>query len=120
MIWKVLIVVLIVGLFLISFVSAMVVDFYYNINCPHCNQVKPLILELSKQYKINFFDTSQGSYNVQGVPTIKIKTNDERKINLVGSQEIQRRLKCELDEMTTKQCPTYSSNNYKGGSYFIR
>jgi len=113
-------IVVLIGFLLVGSVSAIVVDFYYNPECPHCKQVAPLVSELSKQHKINFLDTSKGSYDIQGVPTIKIKTDDGREIELVGSQEIPRWLRCELNEMTTKGCPTYSSNNCIGGSWFIR
>jgi len=118
--YKLLFGILIIGLFLEGCVSAMFVDFYYSPSCGYCTQVKPLILKLSEQHKINFLDVSKGSYNISGIPTIRIITDDKRKIKLVGSQEIQKRLKCELNEMTTKQCPTYSSNNYKGDSWFIK
>lgn len=111
---------LIVGIFLlVGCVSATSVDFFYSQNCGHCKQVSPIVSKLSNQYKINSYDVSQGSYNIQSVPLIQIKTNDCRNIELIGSQEIPKYLKCELQEMTTKECPT-SSFNKERQSWFIR
>ena len=107
------------GVLSIGCVSAMVVGFFYSPDCPHCKQIAPFVAELSNQHNINFYDISQGSYNISGVPTVTIKTDDCREIKLKGSQEIPKWLECELNEMTTKQCPTYSSNPIEG-SWFIR
>lgn len=108
----------VLGLLLISGVSALSVDFFYSASCSHCKQVYPLVFDLSKQHKINFLDVTQGSYNIPGVPMIYIKTSDCRDIELRGSREIPRYLKCELNEMTTMECPTYSFNKEKQ-SWFI-
>jgi hypothetical protein len=73
----------------------------------------------SPYYKWNFFDVSKGSYNIQGVPTIEIKTNDCRNIEIVGDQPIIKQLPCELQEMSTKECMTYiNGEGARGGSYF--
>ncbi len=109
----------VLGLLLVSGVSALSVDFFYSHSCSHCKQVYPLVLDLSNKYQINFLDVTRGSYNISGVPTIYIKTNDCRNIELGGSQEIPKYLKCELNEMTTKECPTYSFNKERQ-SWFIK
>jgi hypothetical protein len=64
-----------------------------------------------------FFDTTQTSYNISGTPTVKIKTNDCRNIELVGSYEIPKYLECELKEQSSKECPTHIE--LKRGSYFL-
>lgn len=103
---------LIIGLMLVGSVSASSVSFYYSPTCPHCEDVSPLVKDLSQQkfstnWKWNFYDITQGSYNISGVPTIKIKTDDCREITLLGSQEIPQYLKCELQEMSSLECPTH-------------
>lgn len=111
------------GLFLsISFVSAMEVNFFYSPTCPACKSIIPTINSLIEQFKKPFYiwninDVSQGNYNVQSVPTIKIKTSDCREIELVGTQEINKYLKCELQEQSTEECMTH--HELKRGSYFI-
>jgi len=120
---KLILCLLVLGLLLVGSVSAMVVNFYYNPSCSHCNKVLPLISEISKDHKINFIDISQGSYNVQDVPTIKIKTDDGREIKLIGSQQIPRWLGCELKEQSNLNCPTYSAKegfNPETNSWFVR
>lgn len=115
--------ILIIGMLmlLVSGVCATSVDFFYSENCGHCEHVYPIVNELSNQYKINFLDINKGSYNIQGVPTVQIKTNDCRNIELVGSQSIPKYLQCELNEMTTKECPTYSEEfDTETQSWFIR
>jgi len=113
---------IIVGmLMLIGGVSAMSIDFFYSEQCGHCKQVYPIVSDLSNKHNINFLDVNKGSYNIQGVPLVKIRTNDCREIELVGSQEIPQYLQCELGEMTTKECPTYSGEpNPETQSWFIR
>lgn len=111
---------------LVGFVSASSVNFYYSQNCPHCKTVVPLINYLRSNniyWLFNSYDVSRGSYNVQGVPLILIITSDKRKIDLIGSSEISNHLKCELKEMTTLDCPTYSVSegyNLETQSWFIR
>lgn len=100
----------------------MRVDFFYSPTCPACKSIiptiNPLIEQFNKPYYIwNVYDISQGSYNIKAVPTIKIKTSDCREIELVGTQEINKYLKCELQEMSTLECPT--NTQLKRGSYFI-
>jgi len=97
------------------------IEFFYNPSCPHCEKVSPLLQQFQKQYanwKFYYNDVTQGSYkDINGVPTIKIYPGDEREIILVGSYEIPKYLKCELQEMTTKECPT--NLNLIKGSFFI-
>lgn len=97
------------------------IDIFYNPSCPHCEKVFPLIEQLQKQYtqwKFNYYDVTQGSYqNISGVPTIKIYPSDGREIILVGSYEIPKYLKCELQEISTKECPTHL--DLIRDSYFI-
>jgi thiol-disulfide isomerase/thioredoxin len=109
------------SILLIASVSAISTDFFYSESCPHCKQVVPIVVELSQYFPINFLDVSKGSYDVQGVPLVRILTSDCRNINLVGSQEISEYLECELNEMSTKNCPTYSGDyNKDTQSWFIR
>jgi len=106
---------------LLGSVSAVSTNFFYSENCPHCQKIYPVVVELSKQFPINFLDVNKGSYDVQGVPLIRILTSDCRTIDLVGSQEIPKYLECELNEMSTENCPTYSGNyNENTQSWFIR
>ncbi len=114
---------LVISLILVSTIVAMNIDFFYNPNCGHCQQVKPLIQSLNSEYnsdyyRWNFLDVTQGSYSIEGVPIIKIRTNDCREIELIGSKEIPTRLKCELQEMTTQNCPTYYTETIDG-SWFL-
>jgi len=122
---KTITIILIGMLFSISFISAMNIDFYYSPQCPHCQNVIPTINLLMKQYNQpcyiwNVFDTSQTSYNIPGVPFIKIKTSDNRNIEISGDTPILNQLLCELQQMSTKECPTYSNGEgTRGGSWFI-
>jgi thiol-disulfide isomerase/thioredoxin len=111
---------LLVAFILVGSVSALNVNYFYSPSCPNCESINPLINSLSTQFsfhKWNFFDVTKGSYNISGVPTIKIETSDCRNIELVGSYEIPKYLKCELQEQSTKECPTHSY--LKRGSFFI-
>jgi len=117
-----------IGLFLsITLISAMDITFFYSDNCPHCAEIKPLIFNLAKQnYKghWNLYETSNPdnqlafqNYGFTGVPAFVIKTLDCREIKFVGANIP--KLNCELNEMTTKDCPTYSiSEGTKNGSWF--
>ena len=107
---KLALIILVVGMLCVAGVSATSANFFYSESCPHCKQVHPLVYDLSNEYQINFLDINKGSYNIQGVPTVIIKTSDGREIKLVGSQEIPKYLKCELQEMSTRECPTYGFN----------
>jgi len=122
---KIFIVTIITSFFLISLVSAIKIDFYYHPECPHCKNVMPLIQNLSQQYKQPCYiwktiDTSQPySYAISGVPTIKIRTSDNRNIEIVGDTTILKQLPCELAEKSTKECITYpNGEGIKGGSWF--
>ena len=118
--------IILIGLLLsVSLVSAMKIDFFYHPECPHCKNVIPTINFLMNKYKSPFyewrvFDTSEPvSYNVQGVPTIRIKTDDCRNIEITGDQPILKQLPCELQEMSTKECMTYiDGEGTRGGSLF--
>ena len=118
-----LIVVALVGLLLVSCVSAMSVNYYYSPTCGHCNIIKPFLVETINNYqevKWNILDVTKGSYNIQGTPHLELFTTDNRKIILGGSSDIPAYLKCELDEMSTPDCPTYSELNCETNSFFIR
>jgi len=116
---KIALVLLVLGMLCIAGVSAANADFFYSDNCPHCNQIYPLVSQLSTNYNINFLNVNKGTYKIQGVPTVIIRPNDNREIVLVGSKEIPEYLECELQEMTTKECPTNSFNTERQ-SWFIR
>ena len=108
-------------IFLTSVISAMSINYFYSSTCSVCNSIKPLIVDLSSEFNYNhnwnFFDVSRGSSGMSAVPTIKITTSDCREIELVGTQEINKYLKCELQEMSSLECMTHSELNR--GSYFI-
>jgi len=117
------IIISLVGLLLVGCVSAMSVNYFYSPSCGHCEAIKPFINQVTNKYsnvKWNILDITQGSYNIQGTPALMLRTNDNRDITLVGSGEIPRWLECELNEMTTKNCPTYSKLNCETNSFFIR
>ena len=110
----------ILGILLVSSVSALTVDYYYSPTCPHCQKVSPIVQQLYNQFNFHewhFYDVSKGSYNIDGVPSIKIKTGDCREIELKGSYEIPKYLKCELQEQSTLECPTHSE--LIKGSFFL-
>lgn len=96
------------------------VDFFYSPSCQHCQQVIPLINvlsngEYSSIWKWNFFDVTNGSYDIDGVPTLIF----DNKVKLQGSYEIPKYAKCYLEEQTTKECPTYSAD-FCTNDWFIR
>jgi len=111
----------------ISIISAMDITFFYSDSCPHCQKIKPLMFELAQQqYKghWNLYETSQPdnqeafrSYGFKGVPAFVINTNDGREIKFIGSNL--NKLSCELQEMSTKSCVTYSADTCISGSWFI-
>lgn len=106
------------SLFLLSFASALQVDFYYSPTCPHCQQVSPLIDSLSQRYANhiwNFYDVTKGSYNIDGVPTLIF----DNKIKLQGSYEIPKYTECYLKEQSSLECPTYTTWNCTTG-WFVR
>jgi len=117
-------IVLILGLLLVGSVSATSVNYYFHPQCGHCKTIEPFINQMIRAYsniKWNILDVTQGSYNIQGTPTLILTTNDCRKITLVGSQEIPQWLECELNEQSNLNCPTYSAlEGTKNGSWFIR
>ena len=111
------------GILLISLSSAMSANYFFSPNCGHCHQVEPFINQMDKNYpqiKFNFLDVTQGSYAISGTPTLVLNTNDNREITLVGSGEIPKYLECELNEMSTLDCPTTQNLNCETQSFFIR
>ena len=112
-----------VGLLLVSCVSAISVNYFYSPNCGHCEKIDPFINQISNRYlniNWNILDVTQGSYNVSGTPTLILSSSDNRDIILVGSEEIPRWLECELNEMSTLNCPTSSKLNCDTNIFFIR
>ena len=101
-------------IFSVSLISAMTIKYYYSPDCPHCKEVSPLIQELSERFPEHNWEI----YNVKetpnpyqtGVPAIVI---DEEMI-LTGSIEIPEKLPCEVQQMTTKLCQTYSADTCIG------
>jgi thiol-disulfide isomerase/thioredoxin len=121
---KILITSIMISLFLISVVSAMEISFYYSPECPHCQNVIPTINSLMNQYtKPCFiwktFDTTQTSYDISGIPTIRIKTSDNRDIEIVGDTPILKQLPCELKQQSSPECITYPAESNHKGSWFI-
>jgi len=107
-------------IFSVGFVSAMNVDYFYSPTCSACNSIKNIIVNLYDRFDYhnwNFLDVTKGSYNVNAIPTIKIRTDDCREIELAGTEEINKYLKCELQEMSTLECQTHLE--LKRGSFFI-
>ena len=119
------------GVFVLSFVLISIallplmnsskVDFFYSPSCIHCQNIFPLI-ETYEDYFTNwefsYYDITKGSYAVQGVPTIMLTTSDGREIFLIGSKEIPQKIECELLEMSTPECITYSADECITGSWF--
>ena len=105
----------------VSNVCSPKVDYYYSPTCPHCALVSPLMEAYSKQYTqwyYSFHNINLGNYNINGVPQVDIITSDCRYITLVGSKDIPERLKCELQEQSTKECMTITDIKNVNGSYF--
>lgn len=109
----------------VTIISAMDITFFYSDGCKHCQRIKPLMFDYARQsYKghWNLYETSNEdnreaylNYNFTGVPAFVIKTNDGREIKFVGANL--NKLHCELQEMTTMECPTYY-NKCIDGSWF--
>ena len=111
---------------LVSLISAMDITFFYSNTCSYCQQIKPYIMNYVnsdnnfwKIYEIsdeNNYNTYK-EYEFTGIPSFVINTDDGREIKFVGADL--KRLNCELREMTTKECPTYSAEEgCKEGSWF--
>ena len=103
-----------------SVVSAVCVDYYFNPQCSHCQQIAPFIEQIKSYFtnvKWTDHDVVEEEMSV-GTPTIVVN----KKITLVGSGEIPRWLLCELGEMTTPNCVTYSADeiNRPTASWFVR
>jgi len=112
--------------FSVVFVSAMDITFFYSDGCPYCQQIKPTIISYSNSDNNNWnlLETSIPknqelfkNYNFDGVPAFVINTDDGRTIKFVGANI--KKLNCELQEMSTKDCPTYSANSCMGESWFL-
>ena len=119
---KILIITLL-GFLLVGSVSAASINYYFHPQCGHCKEIKPFINQVYNKYNNvnwNFLDISKGSYDILGTPTLEIHTNDGRKITLKGSYDIPKYLECELNEMSTLNCETYSYLNYETNSFFVR
>lgn len=95
-------------IFSAGLVSALEVSFYYSPQCPHCQNVIPLVKQLSQKYswhKWNFYDTTQTSYDISGIPTIRIK-DICYDVEIVGDVTIQSKLECELKQQSNPNCIT--------------
>lgn len=110
----------------ISLVSAMSIDFFYSDGCPYCQKIKPLVEEIDNQGVIvNYFNTANPEAQdffiekgFTGVPAFVIHTNYCEEITFTGARE--QKLKCEVQEMSTKDCPTLSADHsIKGESWFL-
>ena len=118
---KIILITLLISVFLLTVVSAVrTADFYYSPTCSHCQAVAPLIQELSQtKFDENWYwyfnDITQGSYAVDGVPTLIF----DNKIKLVGDYEISKYAKCYLAEQSSLECPTSTTYNCTTG-WFIR
>ncbi len=117
---------LVVGVLLlvcVASVSALSVDYYYSPNCGHCERIAPFMQKISSAYNQvnwNMVDVTKSHSDVRGTPTLNIETDDNRKITMVGSEEIPRYLQCELNEQSNLNCETYSASECRAGSWFNR
>jgi len=125
---KILIIFMIVAVSLIAvfgLVSATNIKFFYSDSCPHCQKMKPIVQnyinlgigEWELKNMNNELNSEEfTSYEFTGVPAFIINTNDGREIKVVGADS--KRLNCELQEMSTKECITYSADHSIGESWF--
>ena len=119
-------IILIMGILSISLISAMDITFFYSEDCPHCQKIKPLIFDLATRGYKGHWDLYEinNEYNYPafieegftGVPAFKIKTSDNRIVKFTGAD--MKKLDCELQEMTTKECSTYSADHCIKESWF--
>lgn len=117
--------ILIAGLLVLSInlTSALEIRFFYSPSCSHCQNIIPLVQQLSRDFKWHdwfAYDVTKGSYNISGIPTIRIKDRCYN-VEIVGDIPIQNKLKCEVQQMTTSECITKSADiKLKSGeSWFI-
>lgn len=113
----------VLALLLVGSVTAVSVDYYYHPECGHCEKIAPFISDMSSKnndIKWSLFDTSKGSYDVDGTPMLILRTSDGREIKMEGSYEIPRYLECEINEISTLDCPTTSYLNCETNSFFVR
>ena len=108
----------------VSVISALQVNYFYSDTCPYCQKMKPLIEEISNYYIVNWYEVSNPQsenlykdYEFSGVPAFVINTDDNREIKFTGANP--QRLICELQEMSTKDCVTYSADMCMGESLFL-
>lgn len=111
--------------FLINLVTALNIEFFYNDNCPHCQKMKPIVQNYIYNGVGNWDLKNMNSpenqkefneYGFTGVPAFVININDDREITFTGADT--KRLNCEINEMTTKECSTYSADTCLKGSWF--
>lgn len=117
---------LLLGVFMIGTISAMSVSFYYSDSCPYCQKIKPMFMNYVNNYpykfgvyEIDYDENNHASFKKEGftgVPSFVIETDDCRNIKFTGADE--RRLRCEMEQMTTQECPTYSDKPVED-SWFI-
>lgn len=107
-------------------INSMSINFFYSETCPHCQNIKPVVMELVNKYPLKTW----GIYEIhdelnrqafidsgfKSVPAFIIKTDDNRVIRIEGADE--QKFICEVQEMTTKKCPTYRADMCIKGSWF--
>ena len=108
------------SLLVTSLVSAMQIDVYHSPSCPHCQKYLPIAEQIKNYFKKGnwvLHDITQESTNITAVPTTFIKTDDNREIIIQGNRPD--KLFCEIQEMSTLDCPTLSADSSVGGSWFV-
>ena len=125
---KILTIAIVTLLLLTSSVTAMKVQFFYSKNCPHCQTMYPVVMNFVNKYpkitwgiyEVNSDVDNLKAYQEQGfsgVPAFSITTSDCREIQFVGADT--KKFQCEVEEMTTKDCPTFSADKEPiEGSWF--
>jgi len=109
-----------VMLLLVSSVSAITADYYFHPQCGHCEKIKPFMEQVSYFFEIEWLDASKASYDISGTPTLKIHPSDGGEIVLSGSVDIPKYSVCELNEMSTQDCVTYSADTCVEDTWFVR
>jgi len=124
---KILIVVGIVLVFSFTFASAMNIDFYYSETYSYCQKIMPVVAgygNLFIDYTFNWFNVAeeknQKDFRDEGfeaVPAFVINTDDGREIKFTGAN--QRKLDCELNQMSTLDYEIYRADSSITNSWFI-